>query len=507
MQRSGLIDLRRPDLIWYAARGTRRLGPIAGAVRLSARRCPDRVAVIDGETRVTYRELHAKTDAIASAWVAEGVTDRSTVAVLCRDHLGLVEAMIAAAKLGSRLVLMNTGFAGAQLADVARREGIDAVVADDEFAESVSLLPDSVRRLDPSANRADKPAPSLPRQQGGFVILTGGTTGTPKGVPRRVRSPLAAAQFLDRVPLRPGGVTLLCAPLFHGTALSQFILSLNLGCTNVLHGRFDAARALTQVDEHRVTAMVVVPTMLRRILDLGADVLAAHRTDSLRVVFSAGAALPPALGTRAVEAFGPTLYNFYGCTETGTATIATPDDWLAAPGTVGRPPVGITVRLYGDDGHPVTAPNSKGTVHVGNPIAFQGYSGGGNKDVVDGLMSTGDVGHWDAAGRLFIDGRADDMIVSGGENVFPGEVENLLNEHPAIAEVAVVGVPDDEFGERLAAFVVSRDELTADEVRRHVRDRLARFKVPRDVHFVDELPRTATGKIATAVLSDMAGRR
>nr|WP_245556900.1 AMP-binding protein [Jongsikchunia kroppenstedtii] len=492
---AGLIDLRRPDLLWYAARSTRRFGPIAGSVRLSAKRFPDRLAVVDDERLLTYRELHRSTDALARSWMDLGLTADSTIGVLCRDHVGLVEAMVAVAKMGARLVLMNTGFAGAQLADVAAREGLDAIVADDEFRSAARRLPGSVRRLSIDTSTLQWTGSVIPPRQGGFVILTGGTTGTPKGVPRRVQSPLAAAQFFDRVPLRPGGTTLLCAPLFHGTALSQFILSLTLGCTNILHGRFDAPRALAQIEEHGVTAMVVVPTMLRRIIGLGSEEIARYRTSSLRIVFSAGAALPPALGTAVIEQFGPVLYNFYGCTETGTATIATPEDWIAAPGTVGRPPIGITVRLYADNRHLVSRPGRKGTVYVGNSIAFQGYSGGGGKKMIDGLMSTGDIGHWDDGGRLFIDGRDDDMIVSGGENVFPGEIEDLLYTHDAIAEAAVIGVPDDDFGQRLAAFVVPEAaDISVDDVKQYVREHLARYKVPRDVHFVDELPRTTTGR-------------
>ncbi len=497
---AGLIDLHRPDLIWYAARGTRQFGPIAGSVRTSARRFPNRIAIMDNDRQLTYRELNRSTDALAQSWLDLGVTADSTIAVLCRDHVGLVEAMVSAAKVGARLVLMNTGFAGVQLADVAEREGIDAIVADAEFDSATSRLPASVRQLSAETATLTWRGPVTPPKQGGFVILTGGTTGTPKGVPRRVQSPLAAAQFFDKVPLRPGGTTLLCAPLFHGTALSQFILSLSLGCTNVLQGRFEATRALELVEEHNVTAMVVVPTMLRRILGLGREEIARHRTDSLRVVFSAGAALPSSLGSAVIDQFGPVLYNFYGCTETGTATIATPEDWIAAPGTVGRPPIGITVQLYADNQHLVGEPDVKGTVYVGNSIAFQGYSGGGGKKIIDGLMSTGDVGHWDAGGRLFIDGRDDDMIVSGGENVFPGEIEDLLYRHEQIAEAAVIGVPDEEFGQRLAAFVIRTNELSADDVRQYVRDNLARYKVPRDIHFIDELPRTTTGKVSRAGL-------
>lgn len=493
MQRAGLVDLRRPDQLVRTARAVRTFGPIAGGIRTSARQAPHRIALVDGDRRVSYRELDQRSDAIAARWHAAGLSAQDTIGVLCPDGLLLVETMAAAGKLGARLVLLNTGFGAAQLRDVLAREQVGALVLDPSLSALGGHPADGITLLDTAGADPGTRAPA-PAEQGGFVLLTGGTTGTPKGAPRRIESPLAGAQFVDRVPLRRGQTMLLCAPLFHGTALSQFILALNLGSTIVLHGKFDARRALTQIGEHRSDMVVLVPTMLRRILDLGPEVLSANDTSSLRIVFTAGAALPSSLGTRAIEAFGPVVYNFYGCTETGTATIATPEDWIAAPGTVGRPPVGITVALFDGDTR-VIEPGTVGTVHVGNPIAFHGYSGGGSKQLRGGLMSTGDLGHFDSAGRLFIDGRDDDMIVSGGENVFPGEVEDLLYRHPAVTEAAVIGVPDEEFGQRLAAFVVRAGDLDADAVRAYVKSHLARFKAPRDVVFVDELPRTPTGKI------------
>lgn len=289
----------------------------------------------------------------------------------------------------------------------------------------------------------------------------------------------------------------MAAPLFHGTGLSQFLLSFALGSTVVLRRRFDPEAAVRAIQDNNATALVLVPTMLRRILDLGPEVLGKYDTTSLRIIFCAGSALPPELGNRATKAFGDVVHNLYGSTEVAVATVATPEDWRRAPGTVGRAPVGCRVALYDDNGRKVTAPGAVGRVFVGSMLSFEGYTDGRQKEVIDGLLCSGDLGHFDDDGLLFIDGRDDDMIVSGGENVFPGEVENLLLEHDGVVEAAVVGVPDDDYGQRLAAYVVTRPGVTVDgeELKAYVKANLARFKVPRDVVFVDELPRNATGKL------------
>jgi fatty-acyl-CoA synthase len=291
--------------------------------------------------------------------------------------------------------------------------------------------------------------------------------------------------------------TFLAAPLFHGTGLSQFVLTLALGSTTVLRRKFDPKQTLEVLQKHRVEALVVVPTMLQRILNLGDDVIKQYDLSALRIVFCAGSALPPDVGNRAMALWGDVIYNLYGSTEVAVASVATPEDWKLAPGTVGRVPVGCRVALYDSNDKPVKGVNEIGRVFVGSGLKFTGYTGGGSKDEIDGLLSSGDVGHFDEHGLLFIDGRDDDMIVSGGENVFPAEVEGLLVEHPAIADAAVIGVQDEDFGQRLKAFVVLRDgeSLDAEAVKAHVKSNLARHKVPREVEFLDSLPRNATGKL------------
>jgi acyl-CoA synthetase (AMP-forming)/AMP-acid ligase II len=291
--------------------------------------------------------------------------------------------------------------------------------------------------------------------------------------------------------------------MFHSWGFGHFTLALPLASTLVLHRKFDPEETLRAVAQHRASALAVVPVMLQRMLELGQETIASYDVSSLRAIALSGSALPGELATRAMDAFGDVLYNLYGSTEVAWATIATPEDLRAAPGTAGRPPMGTVVKLLDGDGQEVK-PGHGGRIFVANEMVFEGYTGGGNKEIVRGLMSTGDVGHFDEGGRLFVDGRDDEMIVSGGENVFPREVEDLLADHEQVEEAAVIGVDDDEFGQRLKAFVVPRNgaQLSEETVKSYVKENLARYKVPREVVFLDELPRNATGKVLKRELKE-----
>jgi fatty-acyl-CoA synthase len=338
-----------------------------------------------------------------------------------------------------------------------------------------------------------------PPREGKQIILTSGTTGSPKGAQRGGGDLEPLVAILSKIPLHTGDVTYDAAPMFHSWGLGHLALALVMGSTLVLRRRFHPEEALALIEAHRVSVLAAVPVMLQRIMELPPASLDRYDTSSLRVVALSGSALAGDLALRFMDRFGDILYNLYGSTEVAWASIATPADLRQAPRTAGRPPHGTVVGVLDDAGQEVPT-GASGRIFVGNRMLFEGYTGGGSKPVVDGLMETGDTGHFDRWGRLFVDGREDDMIVSGGENVFPGEVEDLLSEHPAVADVAVVGVPDPEFGQRLKAFVVLRGgeidhAALAPELQEHVRAHLARFKVPREVVFVAELPRNATGKV------------
>ena len=328
-------------------------------------------------------------------------------------------------------------------------------------------------------------------------MLTSGTTGTPKGAPREQPDSLQpVAALFSKIPLHAREVTMVAAPMFHAWGFAHLTLSIPLGSTVVVQRRFEPQDTLRAVAQHGASTLVVVPVMLQRILELGPETIARYDLHRLRVIALSGSALPGELATRAMDVFGDVLYNLYGSTEVAWATIATPADLRAAPGTAGRAPIGTVVKLLDDEGREVS-PGEVGRIFVANEMTFEGYAGGGNKEVIRGVMSTGDVGRFDHAGRLFVEGRDDEMIVSGGENVFPREVEDLLAEHDQIEEAAAVGVADEQFGQRLAAYVVARAgaSLSEDAVKEYVKENLARYKVPRDVVFLARLPRNAAGKV------------
>jgi acyl-CoA synthetase (AMP-forming)/AMP-acid ligase II len=518
---AGIIRPQRPDRLINAAVALIRWGatPAAG-YKAAASRYPDDLAVIDESGTLTFRDVHERSNALAHALARDGVGPGARIAIMCRNHRGWVEAYVAANKLGAHALFMNTAFSGPQLADVAQREDPVAVIFDEEFAEVLHEATRGRMRFiawhEPDTDRGgDRTLDELiagagtsdlapPPEQGKAVILTSGTTGTPKGARRKQPQSLdPVAALLERIPLRARERTMIAAPMFHSWGFAHFTLAMGLCSTIVLQRRFDPEATLSLTAQHECTALIVVPVMIQRILELDDEVLKRYDVSKVRAVPVSGSALPGPISERWMDLFGDNLYNLYGSTEVAWATIATPEDLRAAPGTAGKPPRGTTVRLFGENGREVR-PGETGRIFVGNDLAFEGYTGGGNKDAIGGLLSSGDVGHFDAGGRLFIDGRDDDMIVSGGENVFPGEVEDLLSGHAAIAEAAVFGVDDQQFGQRLKAVVVTREgkDLSAAELKQFVKSNLAGYKVPRDVEFVAELPRTSTGKVLKRVLQE-----
>jgi fatty-acyl-CoA synthase len=517
---SGLARPARPDRLLRALAAFSRLGPTpAAGYTTNSILHPDDTAIVDELGTLTFAEVNTRTNALANAWLDAGLGEGDGIAILCRNHRGFIEATVAASKIGAHALYLNTAFAGPQLTEVVKREKPAAVVYDQEFAE---LLEEAGKRrkrfvawveddsppdptLDELIERGAPDAPVPPAEPGRVVILTSGTTGTPKGAARKQPDGLSPAiALLSRIPLKAGERTMIAAPLFHSWGFAHFTLGLALHSTYVLQRKFDPEGTLSAIAQHQATACPMVPVMLQRILDLPEEVRGKYDTSSLRTVAVSGSALPGDLAIRFMDEFGDVIYNLYGSTEVAWATIATPADLRAAPGTAGRPPLGTTLKIFDENGRELPA-GQTGRIFVANDMLFEGYTGGGSKDMIDGLMSTGDVGHLDDQGRLFVEGRDDDMIVSGGENVFPQEVEDLIARQTGVDEVAVIGVDDEKFGQRLKAYVVKKKgaKVTEESIQQAVKSNLARYKVPREVEFVKELPRNATGKVLKRELREM----
>ena len=490
-------------------------GPAGGFTTL-AHRHPDRTGLVDELGSLTFGDMHRRSNALAHALRARGVGEGDSVAVLCRNHRGFVDTSVAVAKLGADVLYLNTAFAAPQLGEVCARERPAALVYDDEFTALVDQAGVDVLRILAWVDResdevtveqliAEGSIEDLrpPERRSRSVILTSGTTGTPKGARRSEASFDAAVSFLSTMPLKVGWRTHIAAPLFHTWGWAHLSLAMLLGSTVLLRRRFDPEDCLRAVVEERCDSLAVIPVMMQRILQLPPETLERYDLSHVKVVAASGSALPGDLATDWMDRFGDTLYNIYGSTEVAWVTIARPEDLRAAPGTAGRPPYATVVGLYDELGNPV-ADGEPGRIFVGNSMPFEGYTGGGSKDSIDGLMSTGDMGRFDTDGRLFVEGRDDEMIVSGGENVFPQEVEDCLARHDAVVEAAAIGVDDTDFGKRLRAFVVltSPDAADEDALKEHVKHNLARYKVPREIFFLEELPRNATGKILKRELQE-----
>ncbi len=510
LTRSGLINPSRPVRFTRQFAVLRTWGTtLAGEFSSAAARDPHRTALVDDTGDLTYAEVGERTTRLAAGMRLD--SPRPRIAVLCRNHRGLVETLIAGSKRGADIILLNTGYGAGQLRDVLTELRVDLLVADVEFGDIVYKAPQSAQRVVVWADAPGGTGPELeeiiaaaeprrlrpPRVQGRMIMLSAGTTGRPKGARRRPRPGLRPlASMLSRIPLRAHDTMVIDAPIFHTWGFAAMQMGFAMRGTLVLHRRFDPEQTLRAISRHRKVDVFAAPVMVQRIMDLPPGTLDGYDTSALRIVAVSGSALPGDLATRFMDHFGNRLYNVYGSTEASWVSIATPRDLRAHPGTAGRPPRGTKVAILGEDGRPVPT-GVRGHIYAANELLFEGYTSGAPSDLRDGLLGTGDLGHLDRSGLLRVDGRVDDLVVSGGENIFPREVEDAVARLPEVLEVAVIGVPDPEYGQRLAAYIVSRpgSHLDAEQVRHYVRERVARYAVPRDVHFIARLPRNATGKV------------
>ena len=519
MRRAGMIAPMRPDRYLKIAAAMRREGMgITSGFASAAQRCPDRPGLIDELGTLTWRQLDERCDALAAALQGLPGGSPKAIGIMCRNHRGFVEALVAANRIGADVLLLNTSFAGPAMADVVAREGVDTVIYDEEFATTVERAladrPDATRIVAWTNGEHELTVEKLIAEHTGLgpqrtgrkarmILLTSGTTGTPKGAKQSGGNAGVGTlkAILDRTPWRAEEATVIVAPMFHAWGFSQLVFAASMACTVITRRKFDPEATLDLVDRHQATGLVVVPVMFDRIMELPDDVRKRYRGRSLRFAAASGSRMRPDVVVAFMDQFGDVIYNNYNATEAGMIATATPEDLRAAPDTAGRPADGTEIRILDPEFNELPT-GETGSIYVRNDTQFDGYTSGTTKDFHCGFMSSGDVGYLDENGRLFIVGRDDEMIVSGGENVYPIEVEKTLAGHPDVAEAAVVGVDDEQYGQRLAAFVVLSpgSSATADSLKQHVRDNLANYKVPREISVLDELPRGSTGKILRAEL-------
>lgn len=526
MFEAGALRLESPQAMAAMLADIRRWGEFGMIPALNARRHPDRVAIIDDDGEMTFGELDRAAHAVANGLRAKGVKGGDGVALLIRNHRWFLVGVYGAARVGARIILLNSEFSGPQIKEVSEREGAQVIIYDDEYTAAVSQADPALGKFralatnpdsdEPSGSTDDtladliarsskQPAPKVTKHSS-VIILTSGTTGTPKGANRSTPPSLAPiGGVLSHVPFKSGEVTSLPAPMFHALGFLHATIAMMLGTTLVLRRRFKPATVFADIEKHKVTAIVVVPVMLSRMLDELDKTQPKPNLSSLRIAFVSGSQLGAELAGRALRELGPIIYNLYGSTEIAFATIARPKDLSINPATVGPPVKGITVKILDDNGGEVPQ-GDVGRIFVRNTFPFQGYTGGGGKQIIDGMLSSGDVGYFDEHGLLYVSGRDDEMIVCGGENVFPAEVEDLISGHPEVIEATALGVEDKEWGHRLRAFVVKVEGASVDEdvIKAYVKENLARYKVPREVIFLDELPRNPTGKILKRELREIS---
>jgi fatty-acyl-CoA synthase len=494
----------------------------AALIHMHALADPLRPALVDGDVRLNYGEFEASVNRLTHGLRAMGIGPGERIAAFLYNGYEYLELSLALNVLGGQTVNIGYRLKAAEVAYILENSGARALLFHGDLAPVVDEALTLVKNGKIAKERCiaaggapgyrsyedllDAGVPSEPARvpgggYGGVVIYTSGTTGRSKGAARDFRRMglECVLDFISRFPLRRDERHLVVCPLYHSMASAFVTMVMMVGGCNVIVRHFEPEQVLRTIERERISSILVVPTMMARIVGLAPEVLRKYDTSSLRWIMSGAAPLPTELARRIEDAFGPILYNFYGATETGLVTIALPGEHTARPGTIGRLVGGNDVRLLDGDGREVPE-GQVGELYVRNPMMMDGYHGNqqATADATrEGYISVGDLAYRDADGYLYLADRKTDMVISGGVNIYPWEIEQRLHEHAAVHEAAVVGVPDPEWGESLAAFIVLREgaSVTGDELGQWVKESLADYKRPRRFIFVDALPRTPTGKV------------
>ncbi|HUS29465.1 MAG TPA: AMP-binding protein [Kofleriaceae bacterium] len=550
LRASKVVSPMRPSAFAQFAKSARqtKLGPHV-AIMFHAAAHPEKEAIVEygehGVRRLTWGEFDATINRVAHALVARGVKGGSRVALMLPNGSEYLIAQQALARLGATAVQIGYRLKAGEIAFILENSGPTATIVYGEYVGTMLEARKQANKggamlvvggeVDParrsqSAGLHSGPgsdeiedwdralaaaSPEMPPRVrggdgGGVIVYTSGTTGKPKGANRSWRKTgfESVADMILQVGMRADDRHLVTCPLYHSAAPAFVAIMMSLGATCVLQNHFEPEAALDIIQKERITCSLMVPTMLIRMSNLPPETRKKYDTSSLRWVMSGAAPLTTEAARRFMEQFGPVLWNFYGATETGLVTLAGPHDHVSRPGTIGKKLRGNDIRLLDDSGSDV-GPGQVGELYARNPTLISGYHG--NDDATkssqrDGFFSVGDVGRIDDEGYYYLESRKHDMVISGGVNIYPREIEDHLSTHPAILEAAVIGVPDPEWGETLRAFIVLRhgQSLTETEVVTYCREALADYKRPRKVTFMAELPRNPTGKVLKRELRELA---
>lgn len=459
-------------------------------LKFTARKFPNQIAVADENQSITYKDLFKQSQNLAGHLQADfQIETGNKIAFLCRNRAGFVIALCAAARTGARIFLLNPEMTAEQISALAGKHRFDFVFYDAEVESTAEIeaWKDKSLTIDEADNlsKKDLQIKIKPAFSGEIVVLTGGTTGTPKSARRKPSifkflNPFFA--LLTTLELDEYQTVYIATPVYHGFGISALIIALILGMKMFFLTRFDAGKACELIEKNRIETVTVVPLMLQRMLNFDASKL-----ESLQCIISGGAALNPALVAETQTRLGDKLFNLYGTSEAGFSVIAEPADLRRSPETIGRKIIGVKLKILDETEREV----SNG--QTGKICIKSAWSIESDKNWIE----TGDVGFQDENGFIFLRGRSDEMIVSGGENVYPVELENILAKHPNILQTAVIGIPDEDFGQRLKAFIVLKEnaKISETEIKKWLETRVARFQMPAKIEFLEELPQTAVGKI------------
>jgi long-chain acyl-CoA synthetase len=485
-------------------------GPFSKGIWRHGAEWAHRIAIQEADgRRLTFAELLAGADQAAGALAAMGVTPGQTVATMLPNRIEFFTLYFATQQSGLYLTPVNYHLTAAEVSYQLADSGSVLLVADERFADVARWaaadagIPDD-RLIDAKDVAATGPPTTQQRLPGEMMTYTSGTTGRPKGVRRPLGQGDLMPQLDTMIAVTLGdhpeqGVHLVSGPLYHRGPNIPAISALHAGQTLIVIDRWEPERALKAIDEYAVTTGFMVPTMFHRLLALPDDVKKKYDTSSLERVIHSAAPCPVEVKRAMIEWWGPVIYESYGATEGGGTTVG-PLDWLRKPGTVGRPWAGAEVHVFDDEGHPCP-PNVSGRVFVKSASPAFMYHQDWDKTLgsrMGDLITLGDVGYLDDEGFLFLDGRQSDMIISGGVNVYPAEIEAVLLAHPEVRDAGVIGIPDEEWGEAVHAVVQlygSEDPTTGERLLAHCRQHLAAYKCPRSIEFREDLPRTEAGKL------------